>query len=183
MKRLFALLTAFVCLSLCVPIASADEPEGVFVPTYKVFMESFTEKVTAIDSGLAEAIYNDCFVDGKWISPKHDWVQYYYISTDLRIYEGSSFLQSIYITIPEYAMKEEEQLFKDLVTAAATSIYPAADAEFELSLFSNIHYDYVKESPAGYITMYWNCGVYAFTFGKMGDEYQFHISLSVYDGN
>lgn len=181
MKRLFALLTAFVCLSLCVPIASADESEGVFVPTYKVFMESFTEKVQTIDSGLAEAIRNDCFVDGKWTSPKYDWVQYYYISTDVRIYEGSNFLDSIYITIPKYAL-EEEQLFKNLIIAAATSIYPAADLEFEQSLFDNIRYDYVKESPAGYITMYWNCGVYAFMFGKMGDEYQFNISLSTYDG-
>jgi len=175
-------MIAFVCLSLCIPVASADEPEGVFVPTYKVFMVDFVEKVKAIDSGLAEAIYKDCCVDGEWNTPTHEWVWYFSISTDLRIYEGSNYLESIYITIPQFAMEEEEQLFKDLIIAAATSIYPAADAEFEQSLFDNIRYDYVIDSPAGYMTLYWNCGVYAFKFSKMGDEYQFEITLTVYDG-
>lgn len=183
MKRLFALMTALVCLSLCVPVASANEPEGVFVPNYKTFMESLIEQVESIDSGLANAIREDCFVDGEWGSPSDsiNRVWYWEIAPELRLYERSDYLSSLYITIEKEEMAENEDIFKQLIVAAATSIIPDADVAFEKALFENLYYEYVKDSPAGYITMYWNCGVYLFQFNKSSGEYSFQISLSLYE--
>lgn len=180
LKRIVAFLLSML---LIVPVASADEQEGVFVPNYKAFMESFTVKVELIDSGLAEAIRKDCYVEDKWCSPSDsiNRVWYWDIAPELRIYESSDFLSHIYITIKKDEMEEGEDAFKELVLAAATSIIPTADAEFEQKLFENLYYDYVKDSPAGYITMYWNCGVYLFEFNKSSDEYSFEISLSLYE--
>lgn len=183
MKKLLAAVTAFILSFSFATFASADEPQGVFVPNYKAFMESFTDKVRLIDSGFADAIIEDCYAEGEWQSPSGSINNVYYweIDPQLRIYERSDYLSSLYITLDKDEMKDSEDIFIKLMLAAATSIIPNTDATFEQTLFENIYYDYVKDSPAGYITMYWNCGVYLFEFNKSSDEYTFEISLSLYE--
>lgn len=146
-------------------------------------MNAFVPKVEAINSDYAAEIREECFVDGKWVEPStaNNYIYYYYLATDIRIFEGNGFLDDIYIDLPKAHIGKEEDIFKQLILASATSIIPDADEEFEQSFFNNIYYDYAKESPAGYISMYWNCGVYCFTFTKSSSGLQLSIDLSVYE--
>ena len=179
MKRFLAMLFAIVLFASC-----AYAEDGVYVPSYNAFMESFAGKIKDIDSDLWEAIHKDCFVDGQWIAPNNNSANRVYCFTaspELRIYEGNNFLNMLYISIPKDKLEKDEALFKDLILAVATSIVPNADAEFERTLFDNLYYDYALSSPAGYIVMYWNCGVYLFQITKMSNEIEFEVSLSVYE--
>lgn len=183
MKKLIASVTVFLLLFSCSAFASADETAGVFVPNFQSFMNSFVPKVEAFNPDYAAEIREECFVDGKWVEPSssNNYIYYYYLATDVRIREGNGFLDALYIDLPKDHIGKEEDIFKQLILAAATSIIPNSDAEFEQSLFENLYYNYVKESPAGYITMYWNCGVYCFSFSKSSSGYSLSITLSVYD--
>lgn len=181
MKKLLAAVTAFLLLFSCATFASADETEGVFVPTYQAFMNAFVQKIEIINADYADAIREECFVDGKWVEPSSSYgdIYYYYLATDLRIREGNGFLNYLYIDLPKDHIGKEEDVFKQFILAAATSIIPDADEEFKQTFFESIYYDYAKESPAGYISMYWNCGVYCFGFSKSSSGLQLSISLSV----
>lgn len=179
MKRFFSILIVLVLLSTC---AFADD--GVYVPSYRAFMESFTEQVKDINSDLYEAILEDCFADGEWKEPSKyssNRLYCFTVAPSLTIYEGNNFLDRISIKITRDKYEENKELFKSLILASATSIIPNADEAFKQTLFDNLYYDYVLDSPAGYITMYWNCGVYLFQFNKSSSDFTFEISLSLYE--
>ena len=146
MKKLLAAVTAFLLLFSCATFASADETEGVFVPTYQAFMNAFVPKIEIINADYADAIREECFVDGKWVEPSSSYgdIYYYYLATDLRIREGNGFLNYLYIDLPKDHIGKEEDVFKQLILAAATSIIPDADEEFKQTFFESIYYDYAK---------------------------------------
>lgn len=182
MKRFFALLVVLLVAVPCIPCALADD--GVYVPSYRSFMESFTGQIKNINNDLYQAIVEDCFVDGQWIEPtnsSYNKVSCYTVPVDLRIYEGNGFPKDIYITIPREKLETDEELFKDIILAVGTSVITNADDKFKETFFDNLYYDYALNSPAGYISMYWNCGVYLFNTTKSSREIQCVISLSVYE--
>lgn len=183
MKKLLAAVAAVVLLLACSPFASAEEPAGVFVPSFQTFMDAFVPKVEAIDPDYAAKIREECFVDGKWVEPatSSNNIYYYYLATKARFNEGHGFLNYIYIDLPKDHIDKEEDIFKQLILAAATSLITDAGEDFKKSLFENLYYDYAKESPADYISMDWQCGVYKFDFTKSSSGLQFSMTLSVYD--
>lgn len=183
MKRLLASLITLILLLACTSLATAEESKGVFVPTYEVFIEKFASKVKTISPIMHEAIVEDCYIDGKWQAPSNydNRIWDFYSAPIITIYTGNGFLESIRIKLAKSDLKKEEGFFKDLMLAAATSIITDADEEFVSNFFDNIYYDYTINSPAGYISMYWNCGVYLFDFTKSSSDLEFEISLSVYE--
>lgn len=180
MKRFLVCFVALITV-LC-SCAIADD--GCYVPSYKTFMGAFVSKATVIESDLAEAILEKCFVNGIWEENEYSLTSY---DSGSRIYfdfdKGNGFLNSFTMEISKDKIGKYEEVFKELMLAAATSIITDADEAFEQSFFDNIFYEYTKESPAGYITMYWNCGVYLFKVNKSSGDITFEISLSVYEAN
>ena len=180
MKRFLVCFVALITV-LC-SCAIADD--GCYVPSYKTFMDAFVSKATVIESDLAEAIREECFVNGEWEENEYSLTSY---DSGSRIYfdfdKGNGFLNSFSMKISKDKIGKYEEVFKSLMLAAATSIITDADEAFEQSFFDNIYYEYTMDSPAGYISMYWNCGVYLFDITKSSGDIDFDISLSVYEAN
>ena len=180
LKRIVVFMLSML---LIVPVAYANETEGIFVPNFQAFMSAFVPKVESIHPDFAAKIREQCFVDGRWLEPStyDHGISYYHIATDMRIRESNGFLYDISIELPKnYIDKKEEDIFKQFILAASTSIIFDADEEFEQAFFDNIHYDYAKESPAGYISLHWHCGVYSFNLVKSSSGLELTISLSLY---
>lgn len=178
MKKVLACCLALILF--CCSFAVADE--GCYVPSYKAFMDSFVSKVALIDEELSRSIIEKCFIDGEWIAPDlrvTSWYSRTGIYFDFS--EGYGFLDDIDIEISKDNFKDNEDAFKQIIFAAATSIIADADEAFEQSFFDNIYYEYTKASPAGYIVMSWHCGVYCFSLTKSSSDITFTIDLSVYE--
>lgn len=183
MKKLFALMTAFVCLSLCMPTASADEPEGVFVPTFNTFMSSLHPALQAIDSDFADAFTEEYYIDSKWTAPQYATIYYYdrqWNKIEFEIEEKSGFIYSVKMTMPINKMDDWETLYKDIMVAIVTSLVPNADADYEQALFECLYYDYVVDSPVSSVSMSYNFGVYRFTFEKYSDKLHYRVYLGIY---
>lgn len=180
MKRFLICFVALVTVFCSCAVAD----DGFYVPSYKTFMDAFVSKATLIESYLAEAVLEECYVDGVWGENEYRITSY---DSRSRIYldfdKGNGFLNSFTMEISKDQLKNFEDTFKGLMLAAATSIIVDADEAFEKSFFDNIYYDYAVKSPAGYITMYWNCGVYLFKVTKSSSDITFGIDLSVYEAN
>ena len=174
-------LICFIAL-ITVFCSCAIADDGFYVISYKTFMEAFVNKVNLIHHDLATKIWEECYIDNAWTDTKYD-IFIFNPRLDIGFSEGNGFLDRFSLDIATQNIAEGEVVFKKLMLAAATSIIADADEEFERTFFDNIYYDYAMSSPAGYITMYWNCGVYLFTLTRSSTGITFDISLSVYEAN
>lgn len=182
MKRLFALMTVLVCLSLCAPSAYADDSKGVFVPTFKTFMSTLYPALQSIDSDFADVVAEEYYIDGKWTTPKYVTAYYYdkhWNKIEFELVERSGFVYSVDITMPIEKMDEWETLFKAVMVAVATSLVPDTDIDFEQALFDGLYYDYVINSPVSYVSMDCNFGVYQFTLRKSSGDLQYRVYLYI----
>ena len=168
----------FICIILTMLLfgcSSACAEEGVFVPYFNVFMDRFSQQVKEIDPVVYEYMMEDFWEDNAWVIPEYSF-SFSSRKPVLDFDEGNGFLDRAQITINKDYFDENEEVFKELILAAATSICNANPETF----FDDIYFDYVVDSPAGYISMYYNCDVYRFVLTKSSSEIELEISLSVY---
>lgn len=178
MKRITALVLFVFSIISC----SFAETEGIFVPSFQVYMDSFTSVLEELNEEFYEDLREDCFADGLWVGHADSWRTYdYYSGLAITIDEGNGFLEDISIEISKDKMEKYEEEFKDIILSAARSVLVNPGDSFDQSFFDNIWYDYTMDSPAGYLTMYYNCGVYRFALTKSSSGISFSINLSVYE--
>lgn len=179
LKRIVAFLLSML---LIVPVASADDAEGVFVPTFKTFMSTLHPALQAIDSDFADAFAEEYYIDNEWIAKQYNTV-YYYDQHRNRIEfetdERSGYVYSVEITMPVKKMDDWETLYKAVMVAVATSLVPDANVNFEQALFDSLYYDYVITSPVSTVSMSYNFGVYEFTLRKSSSSLQYRVWLYI----
>lgn len=173
MKKFFCIL--LVSLSLC---SFAFAEDGVFVPSFNAFMDRFSAQVQTIDHAVYDSMMEAFWVDNAWFIPEYNFA-FSSRKPVLDFDEGNGFLDSAKVTISKDYFSENKEIFKSLMLAAATSICEVNQETF----FDDIYFDYVVESPAGYISMYYNNGVYLFNLTKTSRDIELEISLSVYNPN
>lgn len=172
MKRIICFVLVFV--SLC-SLAFAED--GVFVPSYSVFMDRLSEKLEVTNSELSEKFVAKYKQGGEWISPDSR----VYLSGNkpmVKVRGKAGFLDSFRVEQAKDYLSSYETEFKQLILDGATSICVDINTE---TLFDDIYYDYVVDSPAGYISMYYNSGVYVFNLAKSSSDITFEIYLSLYE--
>lgn len=164
-----------VALSLC-SLALAED--GVFVPSFNVFMDRFSTQVQTIDHAVYDSVMEAFWVDNAWFIPEYNFA-FSSRKPKIDLNEVNGFLKSAKITISKDYFEENKEIFKALMLAAATSICEVNQETF----YEDIYFDYVVESPAGYISMYYNSGVYLFDLTKSSRDMELEISLSLYNPN
>lgn len=172
MKKIICIV--LVLISLCTLAIAQD---GVFVPSYSVFMDRFFEKLITTDEELSEKFFSKYKQGNEWISPDSR----VYISGSkpmVKVRGKAGFLDSFRIEQNKDYFSQNEATFKQLIIDGATSICTDINTE---TLFDDIYYQYVIDSPAGYISMYHNCGVYVFNLTKSSSDITFEIYLSLYE--
>ena len=173
MKKWISLLVAL--LVPCVSLA-----EGVYVPSFNEFMNTFFAGITGIDQKLAWEIEEECKGEGEWKNHELNYVYADYKKPKLTIKEGNNYLKSIKVTIDSEYFEAAKYEFKEIILLAARAILPHENDTFFDEFFETIHFDYTMDSPAGYITMYTNCDVYLISLNKSSGERSCEISLSLY---
>ena len=106
MKKVILILSVLVFL-LQAPCALASD--GVYVPSFSAFMESFSAKMKDINTDIWETISEECIIDGAWSEPDTNlnYLPCYSVSTDLRITEGNGFLNTITISLSKDKLAKE----------------------------------------------------------------------------
>ena len=159
---------------------SNQQINGVFVPDFQYFMETFFHHSQHVDREMSEDILENCKDGDKWIEHEGFFLYGGYDGITIRIVEGNGYLDIVKITIDKKKYKGQEDNFKAYVRAAARGLLPHESDMFFGRFFESINYDYVLESPAGYISMYTNYGVYLVTLTKSSSEISVEFSLSLY---
>ena len=172
MRKVLCVLLVLLSLWSC-----AFAEGGVFVPDYNTFMDSFSEKLKATDKGLHKEFVEDHKENGEWVSFDSN---VYIIGKKpyIHVQQGAGFLNTYRMAQERKDFADSDELFKQLMLESSLTICPDLNVE---TFFDDICYDYVVDSPASYITTYYNCGVYLFNFTKTSREMEFEIRLSVYE--
>lgn len=162
------------------PSQSKSQINGVFVPDFQYFMETFFNHSQHIEKKMTKDLLEKCKSGDKWV--EHEAYSLFggYDGISLRIVEGNGYLYTFKITIDKDDYKEQEENFKAYVRAAARGLFPHEPDVFFGRFFESINYDYVLESPAGYISMYTNFDVYLVTLTKASGEISIEFELSLY---
>lgn len=159
---------------------SIDVDEGIFVPSYNAFMQKFYSYVRVIDPNMADLVEEKCAGAEAWNDNDRDVLLLSSQKPYIYLNEGAGYLESVMIELRKGYSKEAERLFKLYVFAAGRAILPHATEEYWDGFFDLIQYDYTVSSPAGYISMYTNCGVYLVTLTKSSQWLSLDFTLSVY---
>lgn len=162
------------------PSQSKSQINGVFVPDFQYFMETFFNHSQHIEKKMTKDLLEKCKSGDKWV--EHEAYSLFggYDGISLRIVEGNGYLSIFKIMIDKDDYKEQEENFKAYVRAAARGLFPHEPDVFFGRFFEAINYDYVLESPAGYISMYTNFDVYLVTLTKASGEISIEFELSLY---
>lgn len=162
------------------PSQSESQINGVFVPDFQYFMETFFNHSQNIDKKMTKDLLEECKDGDKWVEHKAYSLFGGYDGISIRIVESNGYLQTFKITIDKDDYNEQEENFKSFVRAAARGILPHESDMFFGRFFETINYGYVLESPAGYIVMYTNFDVYLVDITKTSSEISIEFSLSLY---
>lgn len=170
MKKFVALL--LVCVTLFT--FAYAEVDGVFVPSYQSFMASFYEELKGIDTLLAEALYEECYKDGKWKSSSIVYTPYHNFTFSPSI--QGDYIYAFDIRCSWIEDGDNEAQFKAMMIAATKSLVAGKNDDVVNDLFESIHYDYVMESPAKLVSTEFFYGVYRISLTKSSTGHEFSIS-------
>lgn len=175
MKKLVCCILVLMSVFSC-----AFAESGVFVPHFDTFMDELSEKLSSIDPEIYNAMIEDFSENDTWFIPDYS-ISFSNRKPSLDFDAGNGFLESVRVKmLRKYYNDEAEDLFKKVMLAASTSICENTNEE---TFFDDIYFDYVIASPAGYMTMYYNNGVYLHKLTKSSDSYELEIYLSVYEAD
>lgn len=173
MKKWISFLVAF--LVPCVSLA-----EGVYVPSFNEFMNTFFAGITGIDQKLAWEVEEECKDESGWHNHEYNYIYDDYKKPKLTIKESNGYLKSIKIIVDSEYYEDAEPEFKEIILIAAKAILPHENGDFFNEFFEKIYFDYTMKSPAAYISMDTNCDVYLISLNKSSRERSCEISLSLY---
>lgn len=162
-------------------IQNGNEHDGTYVPRFDSFMYAFHSEIESIDSNLASIILNSCWDKYNWKEHESYYIFKEYYGPKIRIEESSGYLSSFSISLYKGLFQSNEEQFKAITIAVAKALDPIAAELYDDSLLEDLNYSHVIDSPASYITMSYNIGVYEFSLTKSSTSVTLYVSLHLPD--
>lgn len=173
MKR----LAVFVVAMLMMLTSLAAYAEGVFVPTYKTFMEKLCEYAPA---EYAELIRLGYLKDGEWhenYTTSYNLVGKNMFQTYRDVKNG--FVYKFEVSLSEEAYQTYKADYDALITAVMLAVREDYTDESVAAMKANLLIETITVTPVEYMYQSVNDGVYRYGFLKRNGTFTFSIEFAL----